>query len=114
MMKLLRLAAVAVACTMLLNDATQAQVSFDGRWLVRAVADPGRCSDNYSLAIRVAGGRISYRGPFGAVGGGTVSQRGALSLAIDVVRAFGTLTANMGNGKWKSPNCSGTWTARKA
>src|SRR5690242_17230342 len=42
-----------------LSWAAQARSSFDGRWHVEAVADPGKCSDKYSVAISVANGQIS-------------------------------------------------------
>ena len=46
--------------------------------------------------------------------GGKVDDRGRLNLHIDVVRATGALTARTGLGRWKSPTCNGSWTARRA
>jgi hypothetical protein len=96
-----------------LTSAGQARSSFDGRWQVAAVADSGKCSDRYDVAIRVANGQIS--GSFlGATAAGRVDDKGRLNLQIDVVRASGALTANAGLGRWKSPTCVGSWTARRA
>jgi hypothetical protein len=77
------------------------------------VADPGRCSDRYVLAIQVADGRISGAF-FGATASGQVDEKGKLNLHIDVVRASGALAAASGIGRWKSPTCNGSWTARRA
>jgi hypothetical protein len=96
-----------------LSSPGQARFSFDGRWRVEAVADPGRCSDRYVVAIRVADGQISGAF-FGATAAGNVDANGKLNLYIDVVRANGALAAATGVGRWKSPTCNGSWTARRA
>lgn len=105
---------VAVAASSLpLSSAGEARLSFDGRWRVEVVADPGKCSDRYSVAIRVDNGKI--RGNFlGARATGKVDESGKLVLRLDVVRATGALAARTGVGQWKSPACNGTWTARRA
>jgi hypothetical protein len=105
---------VAVAVSALpLSSAGQARYSFDGRWWVEAVAYPSKCSDKYAVAIQVANGQISGAF-FGVNGGGSVDNNGKLSLHIDVVRASGALAATTGLGRWNSPTCNGTWTARRA
>jgi hypothetical protein len=96
-----------------LSSPSEARLSFDGGWRVEAVADPGRCSDRYVVAIRVAGGRISGAF-FGATAAGNVDANGKLNLHIDVVRASGSLATTTGAGRWKSPTCNGSWTARRA
>ena len=96
-----------------LTSAGQAGSSFDGRWQVDAVADPGKCSDRYDVAIRVANGQISGSF-FGAAAAGRVDNKGKLNLHIAVVRASGALAAMTGLGRWKSPTCNGSWTARRA
>jgi hypothetical protein len=96
-----------------LSSVGQARSSFDGRWRVEAVADPGKCSDRYNVAIQVANGRISGAF-FGVAAGGNVDDNGRLNLHIDVVRASGALAAMTGLGRWKSPTCNGSWTARRA
>jgi hypothetical protein len=108
----LLLAAVA-AFALPLSSVGQARYPFDGRWRVEAVADPSKCSIRYTIAIQVANGRISGAF-FGAVARGGVDGNGNLILRIDVVRATGALAARTGLGRWKSPTCNGTWTARRA
>jgi hypothetical protein len=108
----LLLAAVTVAA-LSLSSAGQARSSFDGRWRVEAVADPSKCSIRYTVAIRVANGQISGAF-FGVIARGSVSSNGKLTFRIDVVRATGALAARTGLGRWKSPTCNGTWTARRA
>ena len=96
-----------------LSSAGQARSSFDGRWHVEAVSNPGKCTDRYDVAIQVANGQIS--GTFlGTTAGGSVDDRGRLNLHIDVVRATGKLATVTGLGRWKSPTCNGSWTARRA
>ena len=65
------------------------------------------------MAIRVTNGQISGSF-FGATAGGNVDDRGRLNLHIDVVRATGDLAMLTGLGRWKSPTCNGSWTARRA
>ena len=43
----------------------RAQGLFDGSWSVRVVAGPGKCANQYFVAIEVADGRISYGGRTG-------------------------------------------------
>jgi hypothetical protein len=107
----LLLAALAVSAVPL-SSVSEARSSFDGRWHVEAVADRGKCSDRYDVAIRVANGQISGAF-FGATAGGKVDGRGRLNLHIDVVRGTGALAATTGAGRWKSPTCNGSWTARR-
>src|SRR5579872_4019917 len=73
----------------------QARSSRDGGWHVEAIADPGKCSDRYDVAIRVANGQISGAF-FGAIAGGKVDDKGRLNLHIDVVRATGALAPTTG------------------
>ena len=108
----LLLAAIA-GSALLLSSAGQARSPFDGRWRVEAVADPSKCPIRYSVAIQVANGQISGAF-FGAIARGAVDSNGKLILRIDVVRATGALAASTGLGRWKSPTCNGTWTARRA
>jgi hypothetical protein len=107
------LVATVVMSAIPLSSAGLARSSFDGSWQVQAVADPGKCSDRYNVAIRVANGQISGAF-FGVAAGGRVDDRGRLNLRIDVVRATGALAAVSGLGRWKSPTCNGSWTARRA
>ena len=105
---------VAIAGSALpLSSAVQARSLFDGRWSIEAVADPSRCSVRYTVAVQVANGEISGA-YFGAIARGAVDSNGKLILRIDVVRANGALAASTGLGRWKSPTCNGTWTARRA
>jgi hypothetical protein len=97
----------------LTSSAVEASYSYDGRWRVLAVADPGKCAARYSVAIQVANGQINSA-LLGAIAVGKVDQKGQLKLEIDVVRASGALAATTGFGRWSSPACSGSWTARRA
>ena len=96
-----------------LSSAGQARSAFDGRWMVQAVAHSGRCTESYSVAVQVANGQINGN-YFGAAAAGRVDSSGRLILRIDVVRASGALAAGTGLGRWQSPTCNGTWTARRA
>ena len=87
-----------------------ARSSFDGSWHVLVKADPGRCSDRFAVAIRVANGRVSYVG----MPAGKVSNNGTIRLTISDVRASGALLDRSGNGRWRSASCNGSWVAQKA
>ena len=88
----------------------EAQGLFDGSWSVRVVAGPGKCANQYFVAIEVADGRISYGGRTA----GNVGGSGRLMLSISEVRATGALRRTSGSGRWQSRECRGTWTAQKA
>ena len=88
--------------------------SYDGRWHVLVTADPGRCSDHFAVALRVANGHVSYVGPFGQQAAGRVTNQGAISVAISDVQASGALLGRTGTGRWRSATCNGSWSARKA
>jgi hypothetical protein len=87
---------------------------FDGPWRVTVVSDPG-CTDRYDVAVRVEDGSLRYESMLmSAFGSGTVSKTGSLSARIANVRINGKLFERSGRGKWRSPDCTGTWTARRA
>lgn len=87
--------------------------AFDGRWMVRAAANPGRCSDKYGIAISVANGQVTYRGLLAAFATGKLSRDGQLLLQIGEARVTGRLASANGGGLWASPKCKGTWTATR-
>jgi hypothetical protein len=87
---------------------------FDGPWRVTVVSDPG-CKDRYDVAVRVEGGALRYESTLmNAFGSGTVSNSGRLSARIANVHISGKLGDHTGRGKWRSTDCTGTWTARRA
>jgi hypothetical protein len=104
--------AAASLCLVLSQTPGQAN-TFDGNWMVHALATPGHCTDNYGMAIRVSSGRVTYRGLLAAFATGKVSNNGRLSLQIGEAKATGQLTASSGNGTWASPKCKGKWTAAR-
>ncbi len=88
--------------------------NFDGPWQVSVVSDPG-CKDRYDVAVRVKEGALRYESILmSALGSGTVSKSGRLSARIANVHINGKLFDQTGRGKWRSPDCTGTWTARRA
>lgn len=88
--------------------------NYDGPWRVSVVSDPG-CKDRYDVAVRVEDGALRYESVLmSAFGSGTVSKTGRLSARIANVHINGKLSDRTGRGKWRSPDCTGTWTARRA
>ncbi len=105
---------LAGAASLAASDSGLARSSYDGSWHVLVTADPGRCSDHFAVALRVANGRVTYVGPFGQQPAGKVGDNGSISLAISDVRASGALLDKTGTGRWRSAACNGSWTARRA
>jgi hypothetical protein len=88
--------------------------NYDGAWRVSVVSDPG-CTDRYDVAVRVEDGTLHYESLImSAFGSGTVSGSGRLTARIANVRIHGKLAGRTGSGRWNSPDCTGSWTARKA
>ena len=93
--------------------ADEARSAFDGRWWVHAVANPGKCSDDIGVWIRVTNRQVTYRGLLAAFATGTVTSEGKLSLHIGEASVVGRLAATTGHGLWISPDCKGTWKATR-
>ena len=91
-----------------------ARPSFNGEWLVQALPNPGICAERYSVHIRVAAGTVTYIALFVPVRVGTITKGGRLTLALGLVQGSGRIAGVSGGGRWRSPTCSGTWTARRA
>ncbi len=100
-------------CIALAATSGHAANSFDGNWMVHALAAPGACSDDYGMAIRVSAGRVKYQGILAAFATGSVSTNGRLFLQIGQAKATGQLTSQSGSGTWASPKCRGKWTAAR-
>lgn len=105
---------LALACGVLLPTQSEARPSFDGQWKIRASASPGACADRYQMVVRVADGRVTYRGLLAAVASGVVGADGRVTMQGGEARVTGRLSADAGNGSWSSSRCSGVWTASRA
>lgn len=115
------LLSLTIATTTLLGtQAGQASLPFDGRWTVTATADGENCASRYRVPIKVAAGKVTYAGMFGARAEGKIRPDGKLKVRFahrnDVLNATGALKGASGSGRWTSPtrDCTGTWVARKA
>jgi hypothetical protein len=96
--------------------AVPSESAFDGRWAVEIVPESGDCRAR-TVALKVDEGEISYAG-FGARADGNISPDGALYVTISrrekVVNASGSVAGTTGAGNWASPDCEGTWVARRS
>ena len=106
-------AAIGAAAITLAVPALAAQ-RFDGTWSVQAISETqnARCV-NRSVALRVEDGDIRYAGLLSGIASGKVDGRGKLVAQIAKIRVSGKLVSATGSGAWRSPNCAGTWTARR-
>ena len=100
----------------LLATSSGAQAApYDGVWSVVATAQRGECNQ-YSYALQVSDGRITYAGG-GAFASGRVSAQGQVSGTLQAlgqtISASGRLTGNRGGGTWNGAGCSGRWQAQK-
>jgi hypothetical protein len=115
-MKAQKILVFAAALSAIAMAPALAQTEYDGRWSVRVVAQTETCSDNFSIALNVDDGRITYGGIF-ARANGNVSDSGNLNVRVssggNVVKAAGALEERTGSGTWNSPSCEGVWTAVK-
>jgi hypothetical protein len=109
---------VAVAASLFAFPAisVSSESAFDGHWAVEIVPESGDCRAR-TVALKVDEGEISYAG-FGARADGNISPEGALSVTISrldkVVNASGSVAGTTGVGNWASPDCEGTWVARRS
>ena len=96
--------------------AAPANSAFDGLWSVEIVAENVDCRAR-TVALEVEEGQISIVG-FGARASGEVASDGDLEITIShsdkVVNASGSLSGTVGSGSWVSPDCAGTWVARRS
>lgn len=101
-------------CMLATTSGVQA-APYDGIWSVVAVAQTGDCNQ-YSYALRIAEGRITYAGT-GAYASGRVSTQGRVSGTLQAlgqtVSASGRLAGSRGGGTWSGAGCSGRWQAEK-
>lgn len=108
------LLAIVTAGAIFAPTGSEARSSFDGQWTIQAAASPGGCTDRYQMTIRVAGGRVIYRGLLAAVASGTINDNGRIAMRLGEARVTGHLGGNSGGGSWASPRCRGAWTASRA
>jgi hypothetical protein len=113
-LKTLFAASIAVLGATSVASTGLAATAFDGAWSVRIISDPG-CDNEYAVSIRIEDGSIRYESLIlQAIGSGSVSSRGRLIAQIGEAKVNGKLARLTGAGKWRSPKCTGTWTASRA
>jgi hypothetical protein len=111
------LATVAVA--LMVGGATMssglASGSFDGLWRVEVSTqtDNAKCQER-TVSLRVKDGKVRYEGLLSGIASGSVADSGEIIAQIARVRVAGRLVADYGSGAWRSKNCVGTWSARRA
>ena len=107
--------AVALFISAVTLASAQASGSFDGTWRVSVSTDTenAKCKER-TVSLRVEDGRVSYDGILGGLASGTVEASGEITAQIAKVRVAGRLSEDIGSGAWRSKNCVGTWSARRA
>jgi hypothetical protein len=109
----------ASAAALLMSAATmapaEAATSFDGTWRVSVSTDSAhpRCQER-TVSLRVEDGRVRYDGLLAGIASGTVAASGEITARIAKVSVAGRLAEDSGSGEWRSKNCVGTWSARRA
>jgi hypothetical protein len=95
--------------------------SFDGNWSVSIITEKGDCDAGYRYEIRIAAGKVSYRGDGAFDLSGSVTRHGTVKVTIkrgqQSANAKGRLSANSGRGTWIGQNstggCVGRWQAER-
>ena len=110
------LATAGLFAVSLLATSSGAQAApYDGVWSIVATAQRGDCNQ-YSYALQVSGGQITYAGA-GAFASGRVSAQGQVTGSLQALgqtmTARGRLSGNRGGGTWDGAGCSGRWQAQK-
>jgi hypothetical protein len=92
-----------------------ASSSFDGLWRVEVSTetDNAKCKER-TVSLRVTDGKVKYDGLLAGIASGSVAASGEITAQIARVRVAGRLAEDFGSGDWRSKNCVGTWSARKA
>ena len=119
-----RLAVPAVVGLVLLAAPAEVQAQagsqFDGVWTVRMEKGEGTCGASRTVAVEVAGGRVTYAGTEPVTATGTVPDSGRVRLRFqhgnDILEVQGSVSGNVGWGSWRSPSgrCAGGWSARRS
>jgi hypothetical protein len=87
---------------------------FDGAWQVNASTETQnpRCKDR-SVSLLVEDGNVRYAGLLSGLVSGSVDGEGKLVAQMARISVSGQLLESSGSGAWRSPNCTGTWTAHR-
>ena len=93
----------------------------DGNWSVLIITDRGDCDRGYRYGLKVANGRVSYRGDAAVDLAGTVASNGAVNVSIKVgdkgASGTGHLSESSGAGTWHGigsiGTCTGRWQAER-
>ncbi len=93
----------------------------DGDWSVLIITEKGDCDRGYRYGLKVANGRVSYRGDGSVNLAGTIASNGAVNVSIKVgdkgASGTGRLSASSGTGTWhgigSSGSCAGRWEAER-
>ncbi len=108
------------ACTMAGDTAGEA---YDGRWPVTSMTRDAECAGLVRGEFVVVEGTVSGQVTHSTEGSFTVSGRVNADGRFQDVQAGGTavdvtvdghLTGDAGVGTWRTRDCSGTWSARRA
>jgi hypothetical protein len=91
----------------------------DGNWSVLIITEKGECDRGYRYEVKVANGKVSYRGDSGIDLAGSVAPDGATKVSIKVgdkgASGTGHLSGRTGSGVWRgvgtNGTCAGRWEA---
>jgi len=92
----------------------------DGNWSVLIITEKGACDRDYRYEVKVANGRVSYRGDAGIDLAGSVAPDGAIKVSIKLgdkgASGTGHLSGSTGTGVWRgvgsNGSCAGRWEAQ--
>jgi hypothetical protein len=74
----------------------------DGNWSVLIITEKGECDRGYHYEVKVANGRVSYRGDSGIDLAGSVAPDGSTKVSIKV-----------GAGVWRGVGANGSCAGRR-
>src|ERR1700712_366683 len=90
-----------------------AETNYDGLWNVTILTSAGSCNPTAQYPLTVSEGRVSGPGNTS----GSVARSGGVRVSISGAYANGTLSGNVGSGRWNSAAagmpCSGRWVASR-
>jgi hypothetical protein len=106
-----------LACTALTGSTSTAIAAVqEGNWSVLIITEKGQCDRGYRYEVKVANGRVTYRGEAAINLAGTVAPDGATKVSIKVgekgASGTGHLSENTGAGIWRGVGANGTCAGR--
>jgi hypothetical protein len=109
--------ALLAASFLLSSTSSFAVPGYDGLWSVSIVTEKGDCDRGYRYPVRISNGTLVNAGDQMFTISGNVNATGAITVSVSAAgksaNGSGKLAGDIGGGRWRGGQCSGSWTAER-